>query len=669
MNDERVLLLALAALSVAAGLALRRYRARSPRWLWDLAELLSAVVAYFASFAGVWLFVRLAGYKAGESHTALAFASACLPTLLVGLAPPRYRPRVAGVVVAGLALLLLSDAVYFRFFGGIVPLLALGSAGHVWDARDSVLALFETKDLWVSAYVVVSGALLFVWPLAPSAPAAPRWRTLLLWLIPLAGLLAGSVPVQRDVDFYTSKSRSWKVFNVVDNLKWAGVLTAHARDVATAQRERSIATRLDPGDRAQVERYVKARADEAKRWRAAPSYGALAGTNVLVVQMEAMQQWLVDADVDGQPVMPFLRSLRERGLYFPNVFDQTGGSPTSDCEYLALNSLHPLARGAVAFRRAENDFVAVPELLVAQGYHTLSAHAYLRGMWNRGVVHPKYGFERSFFQREIGDEHKLGWGMGDKPFFKRLVEILRAEPRPFFAFAITLTSHHPYGYVPKGAWNPKMEGTPKRLRGYLRSARYVDEAIAELFAGIEEAGLAESTTIVLYGDHDSKLPFGTKHADATAKHMNLDKAALRLIGKRDASMDRIPLWIIPPSVERLPPALVTTVGGQIDIGPTLLHYLGVPAPAAFLGLPLLQEREGQVARHDGVAADSTRILRPSGRRFSCSAWPGAPAAKLECDDLQRSAETQLQVSKTVTLYDLAAELSRSRSLVDGGSIH
>lgn len=657
MSFTRLFLIVLVVVCVALALVLRRYRARVPPWLWAVHELSPVLITWTASTLGVWLFAYLAAQKPSQAFDELALASGAIPALVVALTPPLLRGRVAGVVLGSFGLLLLADIIYFRFFGGVLPLLAVGSAAHIWDVRDSITALVETRDAWLLPLFAIAIVMLAAWPIGSRVARPRRFVRVTSWILASVICVAGTGPVVKDVTEYIGQSRSWKVISVLSNLAYAGIVVAHARDVAMAWRERGLTEDMDEEQRAALEAYLAEHDAEARRLREQPSFGALRGSNVIVVQMEAMQDWLVNADVRGEPVMPFLRSVRDRGLYFPNVYDQTGGSPTSDCEYLVLNGLHPLARGAVSFRRSSNEFVALPGLLREQGYRALSAHAYHRGMWNRGVVHPKWGFEESYFRADMPEGEKLGWGIGDKPFLRWAAELAKEQEGPFFLFLITLTSHHPYKYVPKEDRSLDVKGVPAPLANYLRSARYVDEALRDMYAQMQEAGLARDTTLVLYGDHDAKLKYKRKIAKRAAKVLNVKEATLARIGKRDWAVDQVPLFILPPEGSSLAPAVVPTVGGQIDIGATLLHYLGVDAPASFLGLPLLAVREGWAGRYDGAAADDERLVRVRKGAQSCHAAPGNELdVPPSCEDLVARSEAQAEMSALITIQDLASEV-------------
>jgi len=49
-----------------------------------------------------------------------------------------------------------------------------------------------------------------------------------------------------------------------------------------------------------------------------------------------------------------------------------------------------------------------------------------------------------------------------------------------------------------------LEGTHLGL--YIRSAHYADQAIGELMTYLEESGLLENSVLVIYGDHDARMP-------------------------------------------------------------------------------------------------------------------------------------------------------------------
>ncbi len=606
-----------------------------------LFSLLPIVFVGAAVFLSQWMFNELVNEKANPSFMAVSVSAAAGISCVLFLFPGRFRAIGGGFILLILSAVMLADLVHWRFFGSLVPLVALGGAGLAWDAKDSALDVLRAPDMKLLLLAGVGGVLV-LWP--HTRPGRPSWRGLLCGGI-LFGLLGWlSLPAVRSVEQWMGSVYSWRVLYWADSVKDVGLLAAHARDVARTRREALNEKTPPPEELSKLLGFVKKRTHRGVLLK---DFGLARGANLLLVQIEGMQAWVMDTRVKSEPITPFLNQLKEGALYFENLWDQTGASSTSDCEYLVLNSLHPLARGAVAFRRADNNFVALPGVLRDRGYQTMSAHAYARGMWNRAKLHPRYGFERSLFRKELGAGPKIGWGIGDELFVERAVPQVLALQEPWFGFLVTLTSHHPYNYLTEherridvGA----LKGTG--LGGYVESMRYVDDAMRRLFGLLTSQGVLDRTMVVVYGDHDSKLHFGGQTQRLALKELDVDRATLRLLGRRDWRTRKIPLMIVLPGRARV--GLVSTVGGQIDIAPTVLHYLGLPQPPSFLGAPL--GAAGMVARFDGSAVDHQTIWTEG---EGCRSHRGKRVRDLRCRRLRSLARDEAYYSRQMTLFDLS----------------
>jgi phosphoglycerol transferase MdoB-like AlkP superfamily enzyme len=431
-------------------------------------------------------------------------------------------------------------------------------------------------------------------------------------------------------------------------------LVAHVKEIARAVRSLSEDGRISAAELLQVKTFHRLRAaqptDDA-------DFGIARGTNVILIQVEGMQRWVVGTRYAGQEITPFLNRLRDSSLFFDNVFDETGDSSTSDCEYMVLNSQYPLSQGSVAFRRDANHFVTLAHAFKEASYSSFAGHAYAAGMWNRAVLYPKYGFDAAAFQPEFGAGPKLGWGIGDKPFFERAVPMLRGLPQPFLAMLITLTSHTPYQYIPASEQRLKLgpiEGTS--LAGYLQSMRYVDEALALFVEKLRASALLENTTLVIYGDHESRMGF----PPAWGRALDLPPETVRRLATRDLATRKIPLFVVLPERLRVAPRLINTIGGQVDIGPTVQHLMGRAAPLSFIGQSLLPEHAGHALRIDGSAVNAEHLFNShaGGRCETFGDWRAE--ARAACGDLERSTREELAISWRVTLLDLAGEISGKR---------
>ncbi|MEN1678979.1 MAG: sulfatase [Planctomycetota bacterium] len=117
------------------------------------------------------------------------------------------------------------------------------------------------------------------------------------------------------------------------------------------------------------------------------------------------------------------------------------------------------------------------------------------------------------------------------------------------------------------------------LRGYYACVSFTDAQIGRVIDALDQLDLAESTIVVLWGDHGWQLG---EHG-FWCKHTNFEVAT------------RVPLVIVAPGVDgaRATTRLVETV----DLYPTLCELAGLPEPEHLQGRSLLPLLEDTEARH------------------------------------------------------------------------
>ena len=585
-------------------------------------------------------FADLAGLPPWRGGLAISISAASLPALLVLAAPGRVRPLLAFLLTLLTATLLFADLLYMQLLGSIVPVQALVASHQVGDIGGSITALSVPAHRWLALPVLTGLLLALTWPRVPKAspPRSASVALVLLAPLPLAVAMAAAM----------AGPLGDRVFSEQHNVGRFGIVGAHTFDALRTARERLFRSELPPTQRATIAAWHARRPPTPPD----PNAGVARGANLLVIQAEALQGWVPGTLIHGQPVTPFLDQLRPRSLVYSNLADETAQGMTSDAEYAVLNAQLPLGQGAVAFLRADNHFLTLAHVLQDAGYSTLSAHPFKKGFWNRAVLHPRYGFQRSLFSEELGPGPVVGWGLADDAFFRRMLPELQASSRPFFAFLVTLSLHHPYDHFPDGLKRLQLgplEGSA--LGNYLHGVHHLDRSLAELFVDLERTGLADNTIVAIYGDHDSRLP--------------ADPELLHLAG--------IPGWTpaVPLQIDRVAGLIVlprgqvhgevNTVGGHIDLAPTLLHYLGIQIPRSFAGSVLLPGQPGFAAFADGSAIGDGRAFAAAGRGipgvgacFEHPSWRPLPLA--DCKPLAERAQQTLTRSRAVADHDLARAL-------------
>jgi len=312
------------------------------------------------------------------------------------------------------------------------------------------------------------------------------------------------------------------------------------------------------------------------------------GKNLIVIQLEAFQNFVLGAEYNGQEITPNLNRLLEKDtLYFDNYYSNIGKGNTVDAEFSSMNSLYPSIEGECYRLFEENTYNGLPWMLREQGYQTFAIHGYKGEFWNRENAYPEQGFQDFYSMEDLNQDEIIGLGISDKSMFKQLIPILQEKEEPYFTFAITLTDHHPFVLEEEyRTLELTEEDKDTKFGAYLQTIRYTDEAVGQLIEDLKTAGLYDNTVIALYGDHHG-LNCGME---------DLKTRASEFIGRPYDydEMLNIPLIINVPNsgVNKT----ISTSGGQIDFMPTMANIMGLTLDNPFvLGQDLVNAKEGFVA--------------------------------------------------------------------------
>jgi len=618
-----------------------------------------AMVALFAVGDVVWCVGAVSVKQgivlaeSGASPTAtgwvLIVAGVSALALIACMLPERFRGWACWVVVAGGTFLLWADLVYLRFFGDLPSAAAFAGVGQLGRVAASVRELLAPGDVWLWLDLLPGLVLVLVAGRLRSGGGSRHSRIVIAGLV--LAIAAGGVAAARLA--LTQSSFLGQVFRRVAVAEEVGVLNLHVVDGVRSLARRVFRPELDSSQFDELISWFRQLSPQ--RAGTGPSFAAAEGANLVMVQVESLQAFVIGLEVGGIEVTPFLNRWTEEALWFPNVTDQTGQGRSSDSELATQVSMLPMVGGAAAFRFASNDFTGMAEALAERGYDTLSAVPYEGAFWNRRQTHPAYGYGRSLFVEDFEAGETVGWGLSDRDFLGQVVGRLAAADRPFAAYLLTLSLHHPFDGFPAhleeldvGEWGGTDYGN------FLHTMHFFDASLAAFVTALERQGLADSTVIAIWGDHDAGFPWRPKIASAMgASH---DAVGWYL-------SQEVPLLIRVPGVDWLRGER-TVPAGHLDVAPTLLALLGVdPAPYAFVGRNLLGDHgDRPVVGEYGCWRDSTHLFLQGDGSLddgTCVELANiAPVVAAECREGYVAAMQTEAISALVLEHDLQRVIHR-----------
>lgn len=226
--------------------------------------------------------------------------------------------------------------------------------------------------------------------------------------------------------------------------------------------------------------------------------GIFQGKNVILVQLEAIDQWMLCDEY-----MPNLWALKQDSMTFENHYSPayiTAG--TLNTEFIANTGLLP-ARGnvsTVVYERNHYPF-SLANQFKAAGYSTESFHGSEGNVYNRGTFHPAVGYSTY----HSGEDMAMEDYTMDRYLMNGYPDIVREEP--FLSFIITYSGHGPY-HMANGAYVANAEAAHAMVPEYegkyiyaVTGAMETDIFIGELIAAMEADGSLEDTVLVFYADH------------------------------------------------------------------------------------------------------------------------------------------------------------------------
>lgn len=327
--------------------------------------------------------------------------------------------------------------------------------------------------------------------------------------------------------------------------------------------------------------------------------GIAEGKNVVFLQIESLENFVINQEVYGQEITPNLNKLIKENLYFSNIYEQNNGANSIDCDVMANASMLTLGDSVTFLTYPESKYNSMARVLQKKGYETVSSHVERAGDWGWLQAHKAaLGFDTSWDINEYELDEYAGFGLSDRSLYTQFSNKLATLKQPFFATVPTLTSHGPFDIAEKYRELDLPEDIDKnKFGGYLQSVHYADAQIGAFFNMLEEKGLKDNTIVVIYGDHSGVHKYYMDDVEKT--NMPGDWW--------QEYKQQIPLLIVGNDI---PSKTVDTVGGHIDIMPTVSYLLGVDPDGTQMGRNLLNtNRNASVIKGSIVVGNPTEEER------------------------------------------------------------
>ncbi|XEC94699.1 LTA synthase family protein [Paenibacillus tarimensis] len=447
---------------------------------------------------------------------------------------------------------------YYKYYGVIVTYHALMQVNQVTEVKDSVFSLIDPQYMLIFIDIIVLSFWFFAgkstreWRIRISRKTQGRFiGVALICLVTVS--LANIWPHRASM-------------NELNQAAGMGLLNYEAYTILKDKKEDTLPLEeITPEAIRELKGIAIPEEPEL--------HGAAAGKNVIIVQLEAFQSFLLGLELEGREVTPNMNELISESYYFNNFYQQVGQGNTSDAEFVVNTSLYIPVRGAASQVYGDKELPSLPKLLRENGYHSVTFHTNDVKFWNRDEMYKAIGFDKYYDQPFFGDEDIISFGPSDEVLYERTAEELQrlsAQEQPFYAHIIAVTAHHPFK-LPEHKLTLEL---PEEYQGtflgdYLTAQHYADYAFGLFVDDLKARGLWDNSLVLVYGDHLGLPMYSLGPKDRSL----LEDILGRVYSYSD--MLNIPLAVSLPGVTEQ--RTFTQLGGQSDVLPTVANLLGIDA--------------------------------------------------------------------------------------------
>lgn len=525
-----------------------------------------------------------------------------------------------------LSAILTCDTNFFRYYYSIltIPVIMQADIKLLSSIDDSIMSLFELKDI----IYIIDIPIMLIWLIKlkkKSIQKIPLEKKLTAFLIILLIGCVGFMTIHGNTDTQAF------VYSGNYVAKKLGVFYSHYDNTKKYIEENIVdENELTPEEKSYIIEYFKNQNQNSTSESSGNFRGIAKGKNLIVVQVEALQGFMINTEVNGKEITPNLNKLIKESLYFDNMYYQIAGGNTSDAEFLVNTSLFPAREGSVYVRFPNNLYYSLPKALKAQGYNTYALHAFTAQFWNREEMYKALEFDKFINSDYYVQDEFAGWegnALSDSSFFRQSFDNIDTT-EPFYSFFITLSSHYPFTYFEDydfdvGEW----QGT--LLGNFIKAINYADKCLGEFIDILKERGLYDNSLLVIYGDH-SGIP---KHmADELMQFLGIEYSEVEWL-----RLQKVPCIMYYPGLKN--GERVSIIAGQIDILPTIANLMDFDVPYA-LGRDLLNtDREYVILRNGNIVTDEYVYLNELGEVYSIK---GGKAIKVNRKNYEKDIKTLLE---------------------------
>ena len=481
---------------------------------------------------------------------------------------PNRARIVTGLMVSFfISLLLFSDNIYYTFSNNFLSVAQITNLQYGDEIASTLPMLLEWKQIWYFADIII--LLILIATKVLKIEKKPK-KTLKQKGMKIGAGVIGVICCSILMIQYVEKGNQLS-YNKDMQIREATIYGYHIYDIQNAINIKASTAYKTKEQMEEAYQTLKQQYDSKYYQIPDDLEGVLVGKNIIVLQLESVQEFVLHQEINGEEITPNLNRFLEDNVEFSNMFMQSY-STTADSEHSTITSLYPMENGMAFSKYYTNQYDDLFKMFHENGYYTSYMHGNYPYFWNRGNVYGRMEVDELDLKEQFENlSENINGDLSDELLYRQAVQKLKTQEQPFISYIVSASSHTPY--ILEGLQDRSKvtidvgEYKDTYFGNYLEAVNYADYAFGVFLEELKKEDLYDDTAILVFGDHNGLSMYQEEMMDfLKQKNPNLDDIDLKLNYIRVACGFKI------PGIEK---QKIEKTVSKLDIKPTLTYLAGI----------------------------------------------------------------------------------------------
>ena len=481
--------------------------------------------------------------------------------------PNRARIVTGFMVSFFISLLLFLDNIYYTFSNNFLSVAQITNLQYGDEIASTLPMLLEWKQIWYFADIII--LLILIATKVLKIEKKPK-KTLKQKGMKIGAGVIGVICCSILMIQYVEKGNQLS-YNKDMQIREATIYGYHIYDIQNAINIKASTAYKTKEQMEEAYQTLKQQYDSKYYQIPDDLEGVLVGKNVIVLQLESVQEFVLHQKINGEEITPNLNRFLEDNVEFSNMFMQSY-STTADSEHSTITSLYPMENGMAFSKYYTNQYDDLFKMFHENGYYTSYMHGNYPYFWNRGNVYGRMEVDELDLKEQFENlSENINGDLSDELLYRQAVQKLKTQEQPFISYIVSASSHTPY--ILEGLQDRSKvtidvgEYKDTYFGNYLEAVNYADYAFGVFLEELKKEDLYDDTAILVFGDHNGLSMYQEEMMNfLKQKNPNLDDIDLKLNYIRVACGFKI------PGIEK---QKIEKTVSKLDIKPTLTYLAGI----------------------------------------------------------------------------------------------